>query len=130
MHSVRGNATVIMAFGFALLSAPALAQPAPPAGGMPGMNAPPAPADRAMMDGMEKMNRAMSGAPHTGDPDRDFVAMMIPHHLGAVDMAKVELRYGKDPTLRRLAHDVVLAQEREIRAMHRWQGGSSGPVSP
>lgn len=103
----------------------ALAQPARPGQGGGGdgdrtANVPD-PADRAMMAGMQQMNQAMSAAPMTGDPDRDFVAMMMPHHQGAIDMARVELRYGKDARLRRLAHAVVAAQRTEIAEMRRWQ---------
>jgi uncharacterized protein (DUF305 family) len=53
-------------------------------------------------------------APRTGNADQDFVASMIPHHQGAIDMAKVELQYGKDPMLRKLAEGIVAAQEKEI----------------
>jgi uncharacterized protein (DUF305 family) len=56
----------------------------------------------------------------TGNTDRDFAAMMIPHHQGAIDMAQAELRYGKDPTMRRLAQDVIAAQKKEIAMMQRW----------
>jgi len=77
-------------------------------------------ADQAMMSGMGRMKRQMADAPLTGDPDRDFVSMMMPHHAGAIDMAKVELHYGKDPALRRLARDIVDAQEREIAQMRTW----------
>jgi uncharacterized protein (DUF305 family) len=59
----------------------------------------------------------MKNAPMTGDPDHDFAAMMIPHHQGAVDMAKAELIYGKDPVLRRLAQEIVVTQEQEIVVM-------------
>jgi uncharacterized protein (DUF305 family) len=50
----------------------------------------------------------------TGDADHDFAAMMIPHHQGAIDMAKVELLYGKNPVLRRLAQEIVVTQRSEI----------------
>lgn len=63
------------------------------------------------------MDRGMKKAPMTGDPDHDFAAMMIPHHQGAVDMAKAELIYGKDPVLRRLAQEIVVTQEQEIVVM-------------
>jgi len=79
------------------------------------------PADRAMSKGMERMQRDMSAAPMTGDTDRDFVAMMIPHHQGAVDMAKVELRYGKDAMLRKLAKNIIASQDKQIIQMKRWQ---------
>lgn len=71
-------------------------------------------ADRKMMDAME-------GAPYTGDADRDFVSHMVPHHQGAIDMAQVELKYGKDPTLRKLASRIIAAQRDEIALMERWQ---------
>jgi uncharacterized protein (DUF305 family) len=78
-------------------------------------------ADQEMMSGMDKMNHGMAAAPMTGNADHDFVAMMIPHHQGAVDMAQAELRYGKDSALRRLATDIVAAQNKEIAFMRRWQ---------
>ena len=70
-----------------------------------------------MDEAMTLMNRGMENAPMTGDPDHDFAAMMIPHHQGAVDMAKVELLYGKDPALRRLAQEIIVTQEQEIAVM-------------
>ena len=85
-------------------------------------------ADRAMMSGMRSMQQAMAHAPVTGDPDRDFVSMMTPHHQGAIDMAEVELRYGRDPGLRRLARDVITAQKREIAEMDRWAASHPAPV--
>lgn len=77
------------------------------------------PAGMAYMEGMEKMNTDMN-TPMTGDPDRDFVLMMIPHHQGAIDMAKVQLEYGKDPELHKLSGDIVKAQESEIAFMKGW----------
>jgi uncharacterized protein (DUF305 family) len=66
---------------------------------------------------MTLMDLGMKNAPMTGDPDHDFAAMMIPHHQGAVDMAKIELIYGKDPVLQRLAQEIVVTQEQEIVVM-------------
>ena len=70
-----------------------------------------------MDEAMTLMDQGMEKAPMTGDPDHDFAAMMIPHHQGAVDMAKVELLYGKDPVLRRLAQEIIVTQEQEIEVM-------------
>ena len=65
---------------------------------------------------MARMHRAMAASP-TGDPDRDFAAMMIPHHEGAVEMAEAELRFGKDERLRRLAQGIIVEQRQEIAVM-------------
>ena len=65
---------------------------------------------------MDKMMANMTIKP-TGDVDRDFVAMMVPHHQGAVDMAKAELKYGHNEQLRRLAQEIVVTQQQEIPAM-------------
>ena len=74
--------------------------------------------DALMVQAMERMHKDMAIAP-TGDPDRDFAAMMIPHHQGAVDMAKVELQFGKNPILRRLAQGIIVEQLQEIEVMQR-----------
>lgn len=77
------------------------------------------PATQAFDDAMQKMMDSMH-MESTGDPDRDFVMMMIPHHQGAIDMAKVELRYGDDPQILELAEKVIAAQEQEIAEMKSW----------
>ena len=68
-------------------------------------------------EAMAVMSRDMGQAPMTGNPDRDFASMMIPHHQGAIDMAKVEVLYGKDPVLRRLAQEIIVTQDSEIAVM-------------
>jgi uncharacterized protein (DUF305 family) len=65
---------------------------------------------------MTRMMNDMMAKP-TGDIDRDFVAMMAPHHKGAIDMAVIELRYGKNEQLRRIAQEIIVDQMQEIAAM-------------
>lgn len=76
-------------------------------------------ADQANMQAMQKMQNDMPKK-GTGDPDKDFAAMMIPHHQGAIDMAKVELQYGNDPMLKKMAAKIVEDQAKEIREMNDW----------
>ena len=78
-------------------------------------------ATKAYNDANNRMMSGMMGMKMSGDADKDFVAMMIPHHQGAIDMAKVELQYGKDPKLRAMAEAIVKAQEEEIAEMKAWQ---------
>jgi uncharacterized protein (DUF305 family) len=73
-----------------------------------------------MMQAMNRMDAGMMAAKPTSDPDRDFAAMMIPHHQGAVDMAKVQLIYGRDPVMRRLAQAIIVEQQQEIELMQRF----------
>lgn len=69
---------------------------------------------------MKTMHEGMMAVKPTGDADVDFVAGMIPHHQGAIDMAKVVLEKGKDPEIRKLAEGIVKAQESEIKMMTEW----------
>ena len=74
--------------------------------------------DAMMAQSMARMHADMAVVP-SGDPDRDFAAMMIPHHQGAIEMAKAELAYGRDPVLRRLAQGIIVEQAQEIEVMRR-----------
>lgn len=74
---------------------------------------------KAMAGAMATMHRDMEAARPTGDVDCDFAAMMIPHHQGAIDMAKLVLLDGRDPVLRRLAQQIVTDQQTEIDVMRR-----------
>ncbi len=78
---------------------------------------------------MIKMMADMDIKP-SGDVDRDFVNMMIPHHQGGIDMAIAELRYGKNEQLRRLAQEIIVAQQQEIAAMRLAVGQPLPPSSP
>jgi hypothetical protein len=75
---------------------------------------------------MNRMMADMTVKP-TGDVDRDFVAMMVPHHQGAIDMAQAVLRYGRNEQLRRLAQEIVVTQQQEIAAMHLAIGDALPP---
>ena len=74
-----------------------------------------------MDDAMTRMHSGMATAPMTGNADQDFLAMMIPHHQGAVDAAKAVLLYGKDPQVKRLAQEILTEQALEIEYMRRLQ---------
>lgn len=69
---------------------------------------------------MDKMHVAMAAIAQSDNADADFVRLMVPHHQGAIDMAKVQLLHGKDPQMRRLAQEIITDQQMEIELMQRW----------
>ena len=69
---------------------------------------------------MDKMHMAMEAVKRSGNSDVDFVRLMLPHHQAAIDMAKTQLLYGKDPQMRRLAQEIITDQQSEIELMQRW----------
>jgi uncharacterized protein (DUF305 family) len=110
-----------------LFVAPALAQhadheapTAKPA--VPRHESAPAGFTQEMSAGMNKMMADMHLPGYTGNPDIDFLAMMIPHHEGAVEMARLVLVHGRDPLTRQLAADIIASQVVEIEAMRRRLG--------
>lgn len=76
--------------------------------------------DEAMSVMHSRMDNAMATTMATGDPDHEFVTMMIPHHQGAIDMAKAMLLYGKDEQLKRLAQEIIADQQNEVQLMQLW----------
>ena len=78
---------------------------------------------------MTKMMAAMTIKP-SGNVDQDFVAMMAPHHRGAIDMAQAELRHGHNEQLRRLAQEIIVTQQQEIAAMKLAVGQPLPPSLP
>ncbi len=75
---------------------------------------------------MDKMMAGMAITP-SGDVDRDFVAMMVPHHEGAIEMVQAELRYGRNEQLRRLAQEIIVTQRQEIVTMRLAVGPPPAP---
>ena len=83
------------------------------------------PSSKAFAAANAKMHAAMD-ITFTGNADIDFVRGMIAHHQGAIDMAKVELEHGKDAELRKLAEEIIAAQEGEISMMKDWLARNGG----
>ena len=78
------------------------------------------PAWSELIASMEKMHMAMGAVSRSGNSDVDFVWLMIPHHQAAIDMAKTQLLFGKDPQMRRLAQEIITDQQLEIELMQGW----------
>ena len=131
---MRRPARVFLALAFLCASPAGWAQSQPhhePAG-MPQL--PPSPVPETsfaaqMTIAMDRMHAAMAGAPRTGQPDRDFLAAMIPHHQGAIDMAKAVLLVTKDPHIHNLAQSIITEQQSEIELMKRLLGETSTATS-
>lgn len=89
----------------------------------------PGPDWSALMSAMDKMHATMASVQPSGNADVDFVRLMLPHHQAAIDMAKTQLLYGKDPQMRRMAQEIVTDQQSEIQLMELWlkQHGPSTP---
>ena len=83
----------------------------------------------AMDQAMDRMMADMHVAP-TGDVDRDFVTMMIPHHQGAIDMSVAVLNHGRNPQLKRIAQEIIVEQQQEIAVMRLAIGDPLPPPMP
>ncbi|RYX97771.1 MAG: DUF305 domain-containing protein [Comamonadaceae bacterium] len=96
----------------------------------PAAAAPSSPAGHGSMDMkamMKDMNDKMANMPMSGDPDVDFAMMMRVHHIGAIDMAEAQLRDGKNPQMRRMAQEIIAAQNKEIATFDKFLASRGHP---
>lgn len=109
----------LVAASLAFTTAPVPAQDQSSHAGHTAAGAADMPSSKAFAAANDRMHTDMAIA-YSGDADVDFVKGMIPHHQGAIDMAKVVLEHGKDPEIRKLAEEVIAAQTGEIKMMQDW----------
>ncbi len=83
------------------------------------------PSSMAFMEANDRMHQGMA-IEFTGNADVDFIRGMIPHHQGAVEMAKILLEHGSDPEVKKLAETIIAAQEAEIKWMTEWLAKNGG----
>lgn len=102
------------------LSGPAVAQTDHSGHATTEAAAPAADATTAYKAAMDTMHGAMSSMEYSGEADVDFARGMIPHHQAAIDMARIVLEHGKDAEIRKLAEEIIEAQEREIKQLETW----------
>ncbi len=117
------HAALVLAMSTFLVQEPAFAQaPAAPHGhAAAGMqSASPGKGSTDLGAVIKDMNDKMSSMPMSGDTDMDFAMMMRAHHQGAIDMAQVELRDGKNPQMRKMANQIIAAQKKEIAEIDRF----------
>ena len=113
------SARLTLAVAMALLTGSVLAQPAH-GHDHAAMQADPAPGFQADMDAaMARMMQDMHAPGYSGNVDVDFLLMMVPHHAGAIDMARLVLQHGRDPLTRQLAEEIIASQTTEIESMTR-----------
>jgi uncharacterized protein (DUF305 family) len=119
-NALKGKIMLKYTLGALLaLTTTAMADTAAPADNMAGMAMDASPATTEYTAVMNTMMTDMM-IPYSGNADRDFIMGMIPHHQGAVDNARIVLKYGKDPDVRKFAESVIAAQEAEIKWMNDW----------
>jgi uncharacterized protein (DUF305 family) len=94
-----------------------------------GQKTAPGPDWSALTGAMDTMHATMASVQPSGNSDVDFVRLMLPHHQAAIEMAKTQLLYGKDPQMRRLAQEIITDQQSEIQLMQLWLK-QHGPSSP